>query len=515
MEQSPKKVSFSADSESYYNNKSSKRLSNFSVKSLYAYDPIKENYYPLPDEYNCTETDSINSTSSNCKSGKCLVDIKKLHSISNKMDQYRIQQKKLVTAMNHIVNEYNTLNKNFKKIQKEFNNFLKNENDDFEFNERKLSIVDSPVNNDFKSYKAITPVMKELNKSLFTNQFSEQTLSLLGEKVEKVIIKEGNEVVTENEKDNCIYYLISGEAYVYDFFENKIANIHPDNWFGLFALLGNNRTATIKTTLDSKFYKLSIDDILAIFDNDETAKNNFESIKNEISEIYNRFMNSQKKDSICRFKNEFLIELAMHILMKIPIFEHLEMKFLFDLVENMIPEVVPKGKIIISRDDEPDCLYCVLNGMVEVFSYPEDDKKIKDHESNEVLVHAELSSDSFFGEIGLLLGIRRTSSIRIKKKSFLIKLTKEILESISNNYPNAKIGIDKRASGCIQKLQDNNVNSDSLEQFDFEVNVQNLRKIKLFNNFDNCTLEELAMGMTRQSYQPNEFIIKCDEKAEW
>lgn len=150
---------------------------------------------------------------------------------------------------------------------------------------------------------------------------------------------------------------------------------------------------------------------------------------------------------------------------------------------------------------------------MEVFSYPEE-KKNNECDSDEVLVHAELSSDSFFGEIGLLLGIRRTSSIRIKEKSFLIKLTKKILQTISDKYPNVQIGNDRRTSGCILAMQENNVNSDSLEQFDLEVNCQNLRKIKLFNNFDNSTLEEIALGMTRKSYQPNEFIIRCDEKAE-
>jgi len=154
---------------------------------------------------------------------------------------------------------------------------------------------------------------------------------------------------------------------------------------------------------------------------------------------------------------------------------------LYDLIDNMIPEVVSKGKIIISRDDEPDCLYCVLNGSVEVFSYPEE-KKNNECDSDEVLVHAELSSDSFFGEIGLLLGIRRTSSIRIKEKSFLIKLTKKILQTISDKYPNVQIGNDRRTSGCILAMQENNVNSDSLEQFDLEVNCQNLRKVKNIYN---------------------------------
>jgi len=161
---------------------------------------------------------------------------------------------------------------------------------------------------------------------------------------------------------------------------------------------------------------------------------------------------------------------------------------LYDLVSNMEPEVVPRGKIIISRDDEPDCLYCVLNGSVEVFSYADKEdkdgkedknKNSKDMENNKgnVMVHAEISSGSFFGEIGLLLGIKRTSSIRIKEKSFLLKLNKGALTTISEKYPKIQLNINKRTSGCMLAIQEKMVNNDSLEQFDLEVNCQNLRKV--------------------------------------
>ncbi|OUM64531.1 hypothetical protein PIROE2DRAFT_42463, partial [Piromyces sp. E2] len=165
----------------------------------------------------------------------------------------------------------------------------------------------------------------------------------------------------------------------------------------------------------------------------------------------------------------------------IPLFEHREPKFLYDLVLNMEPEVVPRGKIIISRDDEPDCLYCVLNGSVEKNNNDICDKKNK---NGDVMVHAEISSGSFFGEIGLLLGIKRTSSIRIKEKSLLLKLNKNTLTTISENYPKIQLGINKRTSGCILAIQEKMVNNDNLEQFDLEVNCQNLRKVCDINNYN-------------------------------
>ncbi|ORX62491.1 camp-binding domain-like protein [Anaeromyces robustus] len=423
--------------------------------------------------------------------------------------------------MNHIVNEYKNLNKNFKKIQKEFNVILNSQNDNRIDNPYEKQ-NDSAIN-DNKKLEPIPLSIKILPKSLFIENLPNNLISILNEKVEEIFIEEGQNIITKNDYDKYMYFLLSGEAYVCDFFENKIAKMFQDNWFGFFSLLGKKmdkkRTADIKATTDCTLYRISVEDIEEVLKMDKNSYSQFENFQNQFTEIYNEF-NNIRSNSICYFKNEFLIELAYDILVKIPIFENIERKFLFDLILHMIPKVVSRGKIIISRDDEPDCLYCVLNGTVEVFSHPDNnnnndnDNNNKDYNDEDVLVHAEMSSGSFFGEIGLLLGMRRTSSIRIKEKSFLLKITKDILTTISNKYPNVKIGINKRTSGCILALQENNDNKSPLEQFDLEVNCQNLRKIKLFNNFDNNTLEEIAMGMTRESYQPNEFIIKCGDNAE-
>ncbi|ORX52199.1 camp-binding domain-like protein [Piromyces finnis] len=307
--------------------------------------------------------------------------------------------------------------------------------------------------------------------------------------------------------------------------------MYQENWFGLLSsVIGKKRSASVKATLDCKLYRLSVEDIKNELQKNEKVYAQFNNLINNIEDIYTKCIRNAwgTRNLLGSFHNEFLIELTIDILTKISLFEHQDTNFLFDLVSNMKPEVVPRGQIIISRDDEPDCLYCVLNGSVEVFSYANKEeekgknKNYKDSNNKEnisinnsnVMIHAEMSSGSFFGEIGLLLGIKRTSSIRIKEKSLLVKLNKDILTTISEKYPKIQLGINKRTNGYMLAIQEKMVNQDDLEQFDLEVNCQNLRKIDLFNNFDNSTLEEIAMGMTRESYQPNDYIIKCGDNAE-
>jgi len=144
-------------------------LSNISIKSPYGYDPIKEDFdiCPLSDIVNSTEFSTFSSSALNNKNGKCLVDINKLNDISKKIEIYRSHQKKLVGTLNNIVNEYNTLNKHFKKIQKEFDNFLKypNENEelDLECNDGKFSVHDTKENNELCNLnKSSSLLIKEL-----------------------------------------------------------------------------------------------------------------------------------------------------------------------------------------------------------------------------------------------------------------------------------------------------------------------------------------------------------------
>ena len=88
--------------------------------------------------------------------------------ISKQLEGCRTQQKKLVLTMNHIMNEYSNLNKNFKKIQKELDNLLnapnENENNPAETLDKSPILFNGSMENDETPGKnrVICPALKSI-----------------------------------------------------------------------------------------------------------------------------------------------------------------------------------------------------------------------------------------------------------------------------------------------------------------------------------------------------------------
>ena len=70
---------------------------------------------------------------------------------------------------------------------------------------------------------------------------------------------------------------------------------------------------------------------------------------------------------------------------------------------SMIPEIYTPGSIIIQKQTTADCMFFIVKGTVEVLA--SDDSST---------VTSEMTSGQFFGEIGVLLSIQRTATIRAK-----------------------------------------------------------------------------------------------------
>ncbi|KAJ3093568.1 hypothetical protein HK100_006544 [Physocladia obscura] len=145
------------------------------------------------------------------------------------------------------------------------------------------------------------------------------------------------------------------------------------------------------------------------------------------------------------------------------------------------------GKLIISINDEADAIYFVLSGLVEVVS-------------SEGVVHAEIPSGSFFGEIGVLLNKKRTASIRAKVESRLFKLERHKLDQCAAECPIVK---EKLREAAEERL--------SVEQFDLEVGERHLAKLGFFQDVQSPILVELSMLMKRKTWEAGNDIITCGE----
>lgn len=151
---------------------------------------------------------------------------------------------------------------------------------------------------------------------------------------------------------------------------------------------------------------------------------------------------------------------------QLPIFADASEDFLENLALRVTSEVFPPDSTIIAKDDPSDCIFFIIRGSVQVLS------------ADNTAVHAEMTAGSFFGEVGIILNMKRTANIKAKEECFLLKLTKESLEEVQSLYPAMKQKIQEAVEEryALYKDRTKMVNRD-VEQFHMEVGQQQLTKV--------------------------------------
>jgi hypothetical protein len=86
------------------------------------------------------------------------------------------------------------------------------------------------------------------------------------------------------------------------------------------------------------------------------------------------------------------------------------------LASFMEPYAARAGEVIIKQGQEPDAIYVIDEGTVEVRA---------DSRSGSSRRLAVLSQGDYFGEIGLVTGMRRTANVIAESDAKLMKLSKE------------------------------------------------------------------------------------------
>jgi CRP-like cAMP-binding protein len=99
---------------------------------------------------------------------------------------------------------------------------------------------------------------------------------------------------------------------------------------------------------------------------------------------------------------------------KIPFFIPLKETEREHLAENAIMHVFNAGEIVIQQGDKGRSIYLILDGRVKVF--------MKDYQGNELQL-AVLGVGQFFGEMSLVSGKPRSSSVATLESSVLIELS--------------------------------------------------------------------------------------------
>ncbi|KAJ3115511.1 E3 ubiquitin-protein ligase [Phlyctochytrium bullatum] len=176
------------------------------------------------------------------------------------------------------------------------------------------------------------------------------------------------------------------------------------------------------------------------------------------------------------FGGEFVGDIARKDLRKVSFFASASDAVIDELSMQIKTEVVSKGTTIIMADDNSTDIYFIVRGNVLVVGRTGD-------------VHAEIAAGSVFGEVGVIMNLKRTASIIAKDDCCLLKLTRESLMQCLEKHKSLRDKLNEIVQerySLIEKRSatTRNVEEDQLDLFDIEVSEQGLLKVPLFRDCD-------------------------------
>jgi len=120
---------------------------------------------------------------------------------------------------------------------------------------------------------------------------------------------------------------------------------------------------------------------------------------------------------------EVMSELMRDLLPKVPLFRRSSLALRNELLLSLEPVITQPGGYLVTAGDAPDGIYFIASGTVEVISADGD------------TVHATLGAGEYFGDLTLMLGERRSASVRSEGFSEVFRLGAASFERIRSDYP--------------------------------------------------------------------------------
>ncbi|KAJ3066819.1 hypothetical protein HDU98_009917 [Podochytrium sp. JEL0797] len=329
--------------------------------------------------------------------------------------------------------------------------------------------------------------------------------------------KEGQTVIRKGEEGAEMFFLLEGRVSVLlnEGDGNSITTtLTPVTFFGeLGVLFKFQRTASVIAKTDCKLLVVMKHKMYEVVDRDPQVR----AIVDNFIAHKELWMSEQKYSSTKKegFGAEFMLDIARKDIKKqkpnqLPIFSSAPDAFIQSLAAKIQPVVIKTDELVVSIGEDSDALYFIVSGVLEVVG-------------SLGVVHAEMTDGAFFGEVGILLNLKRTASVRAKAESHVFKLSKTDLDEVVVAYPAVKTALqavaDERYAmfkARMSFLRDSVHLADEErqqvpDQFDMEIGSQSLAKLSIFKGVEASVLSQLSMKMVRKTWKKPEMIIKSNE----
>ncbi|KAJ3285851.1 hypothetical protein HDU79_006989 [Rhizoclosmatium sp. JEL0117] len=315
--------------------------------------------------------------------------------------------------------------------------------------------------------------------------------------------KKGQLIVTKGEEGAEIFFILSGMVSIF-VEDTELSSLQQPVFFGeLGVLFKFRRTATVVAKTDITMIVVTrqkLDDIISTSPEVQKMVDEFSANK-EIWWLKQQYASGSEK-----FGSEFANDIARKNIRRLDLFKDAPDAFIDSLAMTTTCLVIQDSQNIVNIGEESDAMYFLLAGVVQVVG-------------DTGVVHAEITAGSFFGEVGVLLNMKRTASIRAKGECYVFKLTKENLDRVVLDHPVMSEKLHAEAAERLalfkartQETTDSKTTAP--DQFDMEIGENALTKLSLFRGVDQNVIQELAISMVRKTWNTGEKIIQCGDTGD-